>query len=1000
MRLLFVILISLYHFLASAQNTQTYTHDSYLFRTGMELYDKEKYTAARHYFEKYLALGKNDLPSVESEYYIADCGLQLFHLDAETKLNEFVKKYPEHPKTQQALLSLGNFYRTKKDFKKAIEYYQRVNPDNLSKEQADEARFQTGYCYLNDKQLDNALPQFNALKVSENKYTYASSYYAGNIEFKQGDNDAALIDYRKAEQNESYRPLVPYMIANILYKQKKYDELIVYTDTLAKRKTDYKNQDEIQLLLSDVYYRKKEFLKSITATEKYKSGGKELADDAQFRYAKSFYYTGRNDKSADNFKKLVDHKDSIGQHSAYFLGLIYLRDDNKAFALPFLAQASTMTYSKDVQEEALFLYGQASYELGKFAEVISSLKEYRKKYPKGRFAHEANEILSDALLNTSNYAEALEYIESLSKRSAKIDIVYQKVAYVRAEELYNQNLVDSSVYYFKKSQEFPHDKILVAGADFWIGEVLSMKRDYKSAVPYYLEAKANNQAVGQNFYKKADYGLGYAFYNQKMYDKAAIRFKEYAEYKDQQNSRYFSDALLRLADCQYALKRYNEALQSYDKALQANNKENDYILLQKGMINGSLGNYEQADNLLFALTHNYPKSPYYETALFNKAMFALERGDYQTAVQSYTMFITEKPTSPYVPYALERRAVCNVNLKNTELAYTDYQRVLKDFPTSPVANAALQGIQEIMSKEGKNEEFLAVLEEFKTANPQKSDLENIEFESGKRLYFDQKYNETVKSLTGFLVSYPNSSFGYDATYYLADAQYRIGKLNEALPYYLKVVEANKGTYTNRSVFKIAEINYANGNYPEAMQYYKQLRQLAASKKEVANAYQGMMLSFYQTAQYDSSFAYAQTIVNSGYATTSGQNKALLFQAKSLLAKSDTTKTIDQLIVTMNEAKDENGAEAQYTIAAIFNKQKKYKSSLNELFNLNEYYSEYPKWVNLSFLLVAENYKALGETFQAKATLESIIKNASDSVIIEAAKKQLADLVGENKGTNQ
>ena len=169
MRLLFVLLVSLCHFLASAQNTQTYTHDSYLFRTGMELYGKEKYTAARHYFEKYLAFGKNDLPSVESEYYIADCGLQLFHLDAEPKLNEFVKKYPEHPKTQQALLSLGDFYRTKKDYKKAIEYYQRVNPDNLSKEQADEARFHTGYCYLNDKQLDNALLDYGLLERAKLK---------------------------------------------------------------------------------------------------------------------------------------------------------------------------------------------------------------------------------------------------------------------------------------------------------------------------------------------------------------------------------------------------------------------------------------------------------------------------------------------------------------------------------------------------------------------------------------------------------------------------------------------------------------------------------------------------------------------------------------------------------------------------------------------------------------------------------------------------------------
>ena len=56
--------------------------------------------------------------------------------------------------------------------------------DDLAKHQQDEAQFNTGYCYLNDKQLDKALPYFNSLKINENKYTYASAYYAGNIEFK------------------------------------------------------------------------------------------------------------------------------------------------------------------------------------------------------------------------------------------------------------------------------------------------------------------------------------------------------------------------------------------------------------------------------------------------------------------------------------------------------------------------------------------------------------------------------------------------------------------------------------------------------------------------------------------------------------------------------------------------------------------------------------------------------------------------------------------------
>ena len=997
---LFLFFLIFFQHVSLAQNTLVYTHDNALFRTGLELFDKEKYSAARHYFERYLALNKNDLLSVEAEYYLADCGLLLFHSDAESKLQDFIKKYPEHPLSQQALLSLANIHKAKKEYKKAIEYYQRINPALLQKDQVDEANFHTGYCYLNDKDLDKALPYFNGLKNSENKFTYASSYYAGNIEFKQGNYDASLADFKKAQKNESYKPLVPYMVVNILYRQKKYDELIAYTDTLGNGKTDYKNLEGVHLIMADVFFRKQEFLKSIQYTEKYSALGKELPEDAQFRYAKAFYYIGKNAKAIENFKKLSGHQDSLGQHSTYFLALSYLRDENQAFAAPLLFQSANMTYVPEVQEESLFLYGKVSYEMGKFAEVISSLKSYRKKHPKGRFSQEANEILSDALLNTSNYAEALSYIESLPKRSNRIDAVYQKVAYQRAEELYNQNVPDSSFVYFEKSLEFPYDKVLVSGAYYWSAEIMSAKREYKEAVDYYLKSQEVKQASSQDFYKKADFGMAYAFFNQKMYDKAAIRFKQYTDHKDQQSDKYYADALLRLADCYYTQKKYTEALATYENALNSHNKENDYILLQKGLIQGIMGNYEQADNLLFALTHNYPKSPYYEVALFNKTLFAVEKGDYKTAIEGFTMIIRERPGSTYVPYALERRAICNINLKNTDLAYQDYQTVLKEYPNSPVANAALQGIQEIMSKEGKNEEFLSVLEEFKTANPQKSDLETIEYESGKRLYFDQKYNEAIKTLSKFLTSYPNSIFAYDANYYLADADYRMGKFSDALPFYQKVVDMNKGTYTNRAVYKMAEIQYSFGQYQDAMKYYKQLQTLASSKKEIANAYQGMMLSYYQIASYDSSFAYANAIIQSGYATTPGQNKAYLYLGKSTLAKKDTSKALDYFVSTLNEAQDEQGAEAQYTIASIFYAQKKYKSSLNELFNLNEQYSDYTKWVGQSFLLVSDNYLALNETFQAKATLESLVKNFPEPDIVEMAKQKLEKLKQEEKEGSQ
>jgi predicted negative regulator of RcsB-dependent stress response len=73
------------------------------------------------------------------------------------------------------------------------------------------------------------------------------------------------------------------------------------------------------------------------------------------------------------------------------------------------------------------------------------------------------------------------------------------------------------------------------------------------------------------------------------------------------------------------------------------------------------------------------------------------------------------------------------------------------------------------------------------------------------------------------------------------------------------------------------------------------------------------------------------------------------------------------------------------------KQKQYKASLEALFALNERFPNQIKWRLRGYLLIADNYAALGDTFQAKATLESIIQNTQDAEILAKAKQKLAQL---------
>ena len=88
--------------------------------------------------------------------------------------------------------------------------------------------------------------------------------------------------------------------------------------------------------------------------------------------------------------------------------------------------------------------------------------------------------------------------------------------------------------------------------------------------------------------------------------------------------------------------------------------------------------------------------------------------------------------------------------------------------------------------------------------------------------------------------------------------------------------------------------------------------------------------------------------------------------------------------TTQLSKDKNGAEAQYYIGLILYQQGDYKSSNEALYAIPEQYGMYTEWLDKGFLLVAENFIAQKEYFQAKATLQSIIDNSADPNTVQKA----------------
>ena len=489
---------------------------------------------------------------------------------------------------------------------------------------------------------------------------------------------------------------------------------------------------------------------------------------------------------------------------------------------------------------------------------------------------------------------------------------------------------------------------------------------------------------------KTRYSLGYAYYYQKAWDKALFNFKDFTG-KTTINNPDHADGLIRLADCYYVSKQYEDALTTYGKAKAVSSADNDYILLQAGTIAGIQRKYQPSRNYFSELIAKYPKSVYRDEAMYQRAQFEIEQGNYQVAVDGLSQLISEKSNSRFLPYAYIRRAAAYYNLKQYDRTIADYTAMLEQFPKHPEAQRVLPSLQEALNLAGRSGEYNKYLTLVENATPDKTGFENLKYESAKSFFFNQQYQMAITSFATFLQTYPQSASAQEARFYQAESYYRLKDFQKALPLYLELSNDPAFVQGGKVSARLAEIQFRQKDYSNAIINYHKLERIAASKKDSYNAWAGLMESFYLSSQYDSAEVYAKTIIERGSVDAAAQNKASLYLGKIALARGDNNSAKDEFLNTLNTAQDEYGAEAKYLLAKILFEEKAYKECYNTLISLNNDFAAYEEWVGRSFLLLADNFVATGDVFQARHTLQSLVDQFPLAHIKNEAREKLKAL---------
>ncbi|HEY0111153.1 MAG TPA: tetratricopeptide repeat protein, partial [Fibrella sp.] len=967
------------------------------YRNGVELFERSNYAAARSEFERYLSQRRpllntsgtpaagspaGDPNAVSAEYYMALSSLYADQPGAEALVDRFVRNHSEHPKAGQLYGDLGLYYVSREDYTNAISYLQKaVNQSNTASKQRD-YQFNLALAYYNTQDLARALPLLNAIK-SDAGYANAAaaSYYAGVINFRNGQFNEAISDFKRIESNPTYQSDVPNWLAQAYYKQGRYDELTAYTEPLLKRNTG-PALAEVALFTAEVYYRQGQYAQAIPAYKRYLAAkGASAPAAVKYRYGQSLYKTGNYADAITQLKPVASGKDTTAQYAAYTLGISYLQTDNPAYALTAFDQAGRLAFNPSIQEEARFTHAKLQLDQKRGSEAITELNDFLKKYPDSRFENEANELVGEAYLASNNYPAAIAYIEKLRNRTPRINATYQRLTFNQAVAEYNAERYAVALANFNKSLTIPGDPELKTSATFWKAEALSAQKKWAEAIPLYTQVRSGA------FGLKSLYGLGYAYYNQKDYTRALSFFRDFLKGAAGSDDPMVGDAYIRSADCLLATKQYNEAMRAYDQAIATGRADSDYATYQKGLILTYVGRDTEAKALFDQVQRN-PSSRYADDALFQTANVDFEKGNFAAAVTGYTRLITSRPTSYLLPAALLKRAVAYSNQQQYDPAVADYKRILNDYGNTPQAQSALLGLQNTLDDAGRTDEFSDALGKYKRGNPGSTDVEKAEFENAKSLYFAEKYPQALKAFQTFSQEYPNSPNRDEARYYGADVYAKTGDVPAALRLYGLLTQEGKSTFAVKAASRAAELERRQKNYSGAIKNYQYVLSRSNERTDQVTAQLGLMDTYY-SYKIDSAGVIARQIVSAGNVVPGAQNRAQLMLGKVALSKADYKGAATEFEKTIALAKDVSGAEANYLIGDALYRQKKYKESIATLLRFNEQFDGFEYWKGKAFILIADNNVALGELAQAKAVLTSIIENAAEAEIVAEAKTKLA-----------
>ena len=896
-------------------------------------------------------------------------------------LKTYLQAYPYTTFKDEVQFMQGVLQVEKGRYKQGLKFLEPVDIQALTRPHQQDYSFYRGYAYLMQQEFQRAAVYFSILSKNEGRYQTRGTYYYAYCMYKQQKYDKALPALKQLESDKAYAKTVPFYIVQIEYANGHFEEVETRANQILKDQPESTNNSELHRILGEIAFRKQDYSAAADHLSRYAKMAadqkEELVRSDMYMLGSANYHLNRYDEAVKYLKQVKQEKDSLSEATCLTMGNAYVQLKQPEQAKLSFQAAAQIGITPAITEEAAYNYTLCTYQSSSaLGESVRAFNDFLTQYPDSKYEGRIYQLLSDALMQSKNYAAAITTLDSIPNPSPKMRQTKQYLRYQLGADHFLQGKMQQAINWTTEvinhkaeSDQYTTEAFYIrAEANYRLRNYVACEQDLNSFFARPDARKSDNYSI-------ARYLQGYAAFSQAKYDKAREAFSIYIDAALATEPTY-ADALNRIGDCYFNARQFPQAITYYSQVSKLQSSGADYALFQRGYALGLQHKYSDKITILRELVSRYPKSDYADDGIYEIARAQLQQDDERAAISTYGQLLSSYPHSTLARKASLERAMLYRNLHENEQAITAYRQTIEKYPATEEAYTALDALQALYVETGNVNEYLEYTKNLARMNMNVSTAEDsLLYAAAEMQYMQADYRKATVSLSNYITKFcAGGRYCTTARYYLADSYYRLGQSSEALEQYKVLAEMNANPYQEEAATRVAEICYDKADYNCALEAFYRMHGLASNRENTVIARLGILRCSQALGRHQAAIDIAEQILSDQPLSEETKAEALYGRAKAYIALKQWNKAQADLSILSAEVRTAQGAEAKYLLAESFYAIKDYDGAEAQIMEFTQSNTQQQYWLARALVLLSDINRERGELFQARQYLLVLQQN--------------------------